>query len=391
MLTRVEIKQFRSCHGVVLDNLGPMTVLAGRNAAGKTNILQAIQLAAGFAVSGPVPPEPGSAGGTFRESGISLESRIGTTTYQYTLDGPPDLEELLSTKGASGERQIVFHRNHEGVELPGASAALRIGDAVSCIQALASLLPADHAIAIAMRPFRAFLQRIRYYPLEDGDAGDLRNSHYAPITQADYDEWLSHYRKEAEPGESVLMRLLHAKLAEPDLFGEIRSLLGSNGLGLLDDIRMDRLELTGELVSDLKADRLYLPAFLPSLHPPQSNYLGFANLSAGTQRVIRLIVSLLFDKSSVMLVEHPEDGIHRGLLRKLIGVLQTYSDESQLIVSSHSAVVFNALDADAVRLVTMEKGETKVRALTAQERDAAAKYLEDQGSLSEFLETVEED
>ncbi len=40
MLKRVEIHNFRSCHNVVLDDLGAVTVLVGRNAVGKSNILR---------------------------------------------------------------------------------------------------------------------------------------------------------------------------------------------------------------------------------------------------------------------------------------------------------------------------------------------------------------
>lgn len=120
-------------------------------------------------------------------------------------------------------------------------------------------------------------------------------------------------------------------------------------------------------------------------------YFGFENLSAGTQRVIRILVSLIFDQSAVMLLEHPEDGIHRGLLRKLIDVLQKYANQSQLIVSSHSSVVFDTLDPGTVRLVTMGEGNTKVRSLTPEELGVAGRFLEEDGSLSDFLETVEED
>ena len=116
----------------------------------------------------------------------------------------------------------------------------------------------------------------------------------------------------------------------------------------------------------------------------------FNALSAGTQRIVRLIVSLIFDQSSVMLIEHPEDSIHRGLLRKVIDVLQGYSDQHQMILSSHSAVVFDTLDPMAVRLVTMENDATKVRKLTPDELRAAKLFMEEEGSLSDFIETVEE-
>ena len=46
MIKRIKIVNFRSCKEVVLDNLGPMTVLIGRNGTGKTNVLKAIDWAA---------------------------------------------------------------------------------------------------------------------------------------------------------------------------------------------------------------------------------------------------------------------------------------------------------------------------------------------------------
>jgi predicted ATPase len=92
-----------------------------------------------------------------------------------------------------------------------------------------------------------------------------------------------------------------------------------------------------------------------------------------------------------MLLEHPEDGIHRAPLRKLIDLLQGYSDRSQLIVASHSAAVFNTVTPDVIRLVTIEQGTTKVRALTQREAHAAARFLDEEGSLADFIETVAED
>ncbi len=43
MLKRVHIEGFRSCQDVLIDNIGTMTALIGRNGSGKTNILRAIE------------------------------------------------------------------------------------------------------------------------------------------------------------------------------------------------------------------------------------------------------------------------------------------------------------------------------------------------------------
>jgi predicted ATPase len=197
---------------------------------------------------------------------------------------------------------------------------------------------------------------------------------------------------------SVLLRLLRLSLAKDGRFQEILDILGPNGLGVVDSVHFSPTKFAANVqtvipslpkrVVSLGEQTLYLPQFQPSGQPKQ---FFLSQLSAGTQRLIGLIVSLIFDQSALMLIEHPEDSIHRGLLRKLIDVLRTYSDQSQLIISSHSSVVFNTLDPKAIRLVTMEEGETKVRALTPVELHAAEEFMEEEGSLADFIETVEEE
>ena len=51
MLRRFHVKNFRSCKNVVLEGLGSLTALVGRNGSGKTNLLQAIARLAHVAAS----------------------------------------------------------------------------------------------------------------------------------------------------------------------------------------------------------------------------------------------------------------------------------------------------------------------------------------------------
>jgi predicted ATPase len=104
-----------------------------------------------------------------------------------------------------------------------------------------------------------------------------------------------------------------------------------------------------------------------------------------------MIVSMIFDKSSVMLIEHPEDGTHRSLTKKVFSLLQTYTDPSQIIVSSHSPLVFDMLDPAQIRLVTMENGKTTARALTEEETAQARRYIKREGTLTEYLDVLIED
>src|SRR5262249_12384255 len=108
------------------------------------------------------------------------------------------------------------------------------------------------------------------------------------------------------------------------------------------------------------------------------------------RRVIRMVVSLLFDRRALMLIEEPEDSIHPGLLRKLIDVFRTYSDQTQVLFATHSPEVLDMLEPEEVLLVTAPEGRTSVRRLTNEEVQQARQFLQDEGSLSDYLEAFEE-
>jgi predicted ATPase len=379
MLKRVEIKNFRSCRDVVLDDLGPMTVLVGRNASGKTNILQGIQWAAEAATGNEISSD------VLQDRFVSLDVVLNGNAYRYSLSAnwlshllgnePKAISESLEQSSDDGPNRKIFERNGKKVLLffPE-KTQMTIGSSAPCMSAICTLMSADSPIVNAIRPFVSFLEKVRYYSL------DANNEVSEPIAEIRYNKWLTSFRGEHNPGGSAILRLLYIFFNELSQLNEIKSIIGPNGLRLVHDIDLNTFGQDQE--------SFYWLTFSPNA---ASNSLSFSQLSTGTQRLIQLIVSLVFDQSSVMLIEHPEDSIHQGLLRKLIDVLRTYSDQNQLILSSHSSVVFNTLDPKAVRLVTMEDGKTKVRALTPVELQAAAKFMEEEGSLSEFIETVEEE
>jgi predicted ATPase len=393
MLKRVAIEGFRSCHDVVLDDLGPLTVLVGRNAVGKSNILRAISWLAKTATSSTPPADLLAAGGR----AVGVQIILGDDTYDYSFHknvrfsgDPPrpdiiDITETLWHQGGNGGRKEVFQRRGGQVTLEG-EGAIHVNPLASCMTVLVSLLPHDSERVRLVRPLLENLRAIRYYPVEvEADLGPIS------VRQSEYQEWLTQRRGAGSPVDPLVMRLLDMRLNRPDEFDEVQQLLGPNGLGLIGSIRAEPF---GPVATpQMGGQSFYFVSFQPSLQPTTSPplFFGLDELSSGTQRLIGIITSLIYDHSAVMLLEHPEEGIHRALLIKLIDLLQGYSDQSQLIVATHSASVLNAVPPDAIRLVTMENGPTQVRRLTGQESQAAAKYLEEEGTLSDFLEMVAEE
>jgi predicted ATPase len=90
-------------------------------------------------------------------------------------------------------------------------------------------------------------------------------------------------------------------------------------------------------------------------------------------------------------LEQPEDGVHSGLLNKLVPLLQSYVDPSQFIVTSHASGIIDKLSAKDIRLVAMKDAKTIARALNKKELDAIESFICEEGSLSEFLESIGDD
>ena len=174
------------------------------------------------------------------------------------------------------------------------------------------------------------------------------------------------------------MKLLRMWKDAREDFEEVEAIVGANGLGLIGKIAVGSHKIPKSGGGSDDGEEFYYIFFhsLPAANghadeetngSPQR--FRFADLSHGTRRIIRMVVSMIFDRGSVMLIEHPEDGIHRRLTASVFGTLKSYTDPSQIIVASHSPIVFDMLDPEEIRVVSQTDGKTAVRALTPEEAD----------------------
>ncbi len=74
----------------------------------------------------------------------------------------------------------------------------------------------------------------------------------------------------------------------------------------------------------------------------------------------------------------------------MIDVLRSYSSRSQILFTTHSPEVLNILDPQEVILVNASTGVTTARRLSPAEIAMAGRFLSDEGTLSEFLEPLDE-
>jgi predicted ATPase len=121
--------------------------------------------------------------------------------------------------------------------------------------------------------------------------------------------------------------------------------------------------------------------------------VSYLQLSYGTQRVLMILLALLYDKSTTLLIEQPEDGIHIGLLRKVLAICFEYAEvyNKQLIITTHSPEVINMFQPESIRLVKMTEKGTKVSIFDKEEIPLIYDYLENEGALSDFIKSMNED
>jgi ABC-type transport system involved in cytochrome c biogenesis ATPase subunit len=418
MLKRIQIQNFRSCQDVLLEDLGYLTALVGRNGSGKTNILRAIDWLARAATATDLSRQDHLR--EFSSPSMTADIELSGGLYRYSLSFsaagdagkkpsgiPLALNESVAEQSANRRWTDLLRRVGRNVHVRGRESPIQLGEMAPCLPGLTSLLP-DELLLEPQRPLLAFFASTRYYPLDETNvaanpeglplvsASGYQNwiDRFQMVSGSAYQNWAYQFPLGESRDDAVLLRLLHAYFRQRPVFDEVRSLLGPKGLDLIDDITVNEIRYeTREGPRRPRGDGpdFYLVSFQPGAALGKGpRPLTYGELSLGTRRIVRAVTSLLVDQSALMLLEHPEDGIHPGLLRKLIGLLQANVNPAQIILSSHSTQVLNALTPQDVRLVYMHRGATRVRGLTTREVAAADRFIEHEGTMADFIETVEE-
>lgn len=396
MLKSIHLHDFRSCHDVRLFDVGALNVLIGRNGAGKTNILMGIDWAARVLSSpsqiddDPLLRSNGHVSIEFDVAGARLKYELKQVGSYEIVDGKPVIVsvfiEVLSRKDGN-DWKTVLSRDGEKIELSETGRRIEISNRISAIRAVQALLPEGDSLRVLLDAITAFFGSIKYYPLKTDDGHERLF-----LTRADeYQQWVHGKKSLVDPVELLHYQILALYLTNKDRFEELCSLAGDDGLGILQTIEIVDLVLpqavndgSGERVT---GEKMYFIRYSPSGHK-EGAVFGYSDLSFGTRRILQFLVSLLYDSATVALVEQIEDGIHQGLLSKLISIVRSYAEDSQFVLTSHSEVVLDALDPTEIRVVELSDGNTQARQLSAPEIAAAKTYLEADGSFSEFLQSI---
>jgi predicted ATPase len=105
-------------------------------------------------------------------------------------------------------------------------------------------------------------------------------------------------------------------------------------------------------------------------------------MSDGTLRLLGLLLALYQrDTPGFMAIEEPEATIHIAALNALVEVFRSRSDRTQIVLTTHSADILDAVDVDSIYLVTSEGGHSILSPVSDESKAAVHSALFTPGEL----------
>jgi predicted ATPase len=399
MLRRVEISGYKSLVDVKID-LGPLVVLFGPNAAGKSNFLDALQLLSRIATSQTLkeafePPYRGKPleSFSFGSGGIPelLARESATFAIQADIELSPQVVEAVNRQvrqmrqpgNGAGSKPAAAHATvpviHEHylryrieVEVLPSSGILRVTD---------EYLAALNSRGEATKKRKPFLERMhnRLHLRMEGQAHPtyfdryldhsilskpLYPPHYPHLTavRKELESWMFYYfePRERMRANTAVKEIRHIGLMGEELSAFLNSLKATNprqfrgiekALQLLIpsitgiDVGVNSL---GEVELRLREGERLIPARV---------------VSEGTLRVLGLLaIGSSSESPGLVGFEEPETGVHPRRIRLIAERLHSHTSSggNQLIVTTHSTLLTDLMPNEALYVCRKQDGRTTI-------------------------------
>lgn len=372
MIVKLTVRNYKSLRHIELP-LGSFLTFVGPNNSGKSNILDALQFLRDF-VSNPTGAVSlrGGIGDLMWDGDLGQTLGLGvhgrgspalgfseqiTFTYDIELTGRPDQTFSLVRErfvagcrvpapGSTDPVELQLSRSGEIalLEYPDRQGMGVLRDVTGKVLANVGIAPQNSYLAhFGMTPesnwviggFKAALQRWSFYNFVPS-----RMQRIAPV------------RKDLQPGfegeaVSTVMHTLHSEF--PQLFREIEELLRT-GVPELEGLMTALADQEGQT---------YVAARERGLSVRIKPWM----MSDGTLRLMAHLVALFSPLAPPLVCfEEPENYVHFHLAELLASTLKRASHRSQVLVTTHSPFILNALEPEDVFVVEKEEGSTRVSA-----------------------------
>lgn len=370
----LSLRNFRSFSEACLDLPNP-TFLVGRNGAGKSGILDAIQLLSDC-VKYPLS--------------MALQLRGGISAVRHRTPGPgkaPKLAISVDFQRFSSRR----YRYRYGFELaPLAGGSYKVASE-SCLRFMRKKsLPSGWNLEYFYRRNGNKVESNLELPVPIPDPGSLSMPFLAETTEFSaletvlgrmsvIDPQISHIREPQPPSPLLMLDRTAANLASI-----LDALFRNNPRKVerLNEFLAKVADDTSVIVPSQRGSRLSVQ-FEQSL---RSGEIAFdaSSMSDGTLRVLGVLASVFqIVTPSVLCVEEPEASIHPGALDVVLDALALTASQAHLLVSTQSPVVLNnpMVLGESLRVVQWKNGSSQILPVAKESLDVLNSHLFGAGEL----------
>ena len=111
------------------------------------------------------------------------------------------------------------------------------------------------------------------------------------------------------------------------------------------------------------------------------------DISDGTIQIIGLLVAAFDPRTSMVIIEEPENSVHPWAIRKFIEAARQASNNKQVILTTHSPVLIDTLKPDELWVVRRIDGETKINPVLELDPQLIKDWGQGHFTLSEYLDS----
>jgi len=384
MIDQVKIKNYRSLADVDV-RLGKLTVLVGRNGAGKStfiDVLRFVRDALRFNLETAIDSRGGIAtlcrwvpsGRPFDiEVGIDVQKDGHSTNHAFTLARSPQDGYKIKREAASGDYQtLTVNKQLDFVKL-WKPFRLEIVNGKWCRGHLDPEFAGskNHEAEITADPHLLLLSgQSGWHQALGGLRSELSNANFYTIfpntlrlPQKPSSETV--LNDNGENLASALKHIIAQDVWKADLILAMRKLVGD-----VIDIRVR--SIGGYLVTEIKHQS----------SGKRDKWFELAQESDGTLRMLGLLVALYQDPPPALIaIEEPELTIHPGALAILSDILREASERAQIIVTTQSPDLVSYFKADEIQVVERVDGSTEIGPIDEVQRAAINDHLFTSGEL----------
>ena len=380
-ITRIRAKNYRSIRELDLE-LGPLTVLVGPNASGKSNVLDvlrfirdAVSYGLDFAVSQRHgirslrhQHRPGR--GRPRDLEVGFSATVQESSLEYSF---------ILTSDSNGSHRV---KREYGWYKPDTESAKVVFD-------IKPKPVPDFELGDLDTEDLSFF-RYRRFPLD----GTSKESDSPRLSVSG-----SIYRMNRELSRLGFHHVFPNTIREPQR-QTTPDRLDEHGENLASILReLHRSKLNARLRNLRRALKQVTPGITDVRSTPAGGYLVLkfkhsniteggemwldaAQESDGTLRMLALLTAIYQRRRPSFLgIEEPESAVHPGVLAVLADVLQEASLRTQMLITTHSPDLIDRFPIECIRAVEFAGGETKVGEVSETQAKAVKQGLFTPGEL----------